>query len=140
MLSSFCAGIAGALFAHLLQFISPRVFDVVKTTEVLIMVYLGGIASIGGSILGAATYTLLLEILRPSTVASLLSWLPPGLFDPLNKYVISHLGVLRMIIMPLLLVLVMIFWPRASWVSASSACSSRAGTGKPIGRIQASGA
>ncbi|HEX2518561.1 MAG TPA: branched-chain amino acid ABC transporter permease, partial [Castellaniella sp.] len=112
MLSAFCAGIAGALFAHLLQFISPRVFDVVKTTEVLIMVYLGGIASIGGSILGAATYTLLLEILRPSTVASLLSWLPPGLFDPLNKYVVSHLGVLRMIIMPLLLVLVMIFWPR----------------------------
>ena len=54
MLSSFCAGIAGALFAHLLQFISPRVFDIVKTTEVLIMVYLGGIASIGGSILGAA--------------------------------------------------------------------------------------
>jgi branched-chain amino acid transport system permease protein len=112
MLSSFCAGIAGALFAHLLQFISPRVFDIVKTTEVLIMVYLGGIASIGGSILGAAVYTLLLEILRPSTVASLLSWLPPGLFDPLNKYVISHLGILRMIIMPLLLVLVMIFWPR----------------------------
>ena len=112
MLSAFCAGVAGALFAHLLQFISPRVFDIVKTTEVLIMVYLGGIASIGGSILGATVYTLLLEVLRPSTVASLLSWLPAGLFDPLNKYVISHLGVLRMIIMPLLLVLVMLYWPR----------------------------
>ncbi len=112
MLSAFFAGVAGALFAHLLQFISPRVFDIVKTTEVLIMVYLGGIASIGGSILGATVYTLLLEVLRPSTVASLLSWLPAGLFDPLNKYVISHLGVLRMIIMPLLLVLVMLYWPR----------------------------
>jgi len=112
MLSAFCAGVAGALFAHLLQFISPRVFDIVKTTEVLIMVYLGGIASIGGSILGATVYTLLLEVLRPSTVASLLSWLPSGLFDPLNKHVISHLGVLRMIIMPLLLVLVMLYWPR----------------------------
>src|SRR5512145_611169 len=112
MLSSFGAGVAGALFAHVLQFISPRVFDIVKTTEILIMVYLGGIASIGGSILGATAYTLLLELLRPSTVASLLSWLPAGLFDPLNKYVIDHLGVLRMIIMPLLLVLVMIYWPR----------------------------
>jgi branched-chain amino acid transport system permease protein len=112
MLSSFCAGVAGALFAHVLQFISPRVFDIVKTTEILIMVYLGGIASIGGSIIGAALYTLLLEVLRPSTVASLLSWLPAGLFDPLNKYFISHLGILRMIIMPLLLVLVMIYWPR----------------------------
>jgi branched-chain amino acid transport system permease protein len=35
----------------------------------LIMVYLGGIASIGGSILGATVYTVLLELLRPSTIA-----------------------------------------------------------------------
>ena len=112
MLAAFCAGIAGALFAHLLQFISPRVFDIVKTTEVLIMVYLGGIASLAGSILGATVYTLLLEVLRPSTMAALLSWLPAGLFDPLDKYVIRHLGMLRMIIMPLLLVLVMLYWPR----------------------------
>ena len=112
MLSAFCAGIAGALFAHLLQFISPRVFDIVKTTEILIMVYLGGIASIGGSILGAALYTVLLELLRPSTVAALLAWLPAVVFDPLNYYFIRHLGVLRMIIMPLALVLVMLFWPR----------------------------
>jgi branched-chain amino acid transport system permease protein len=112
MLSSFCAGIAGGLFAHLLQFISPRVFDIIKTTEVLIMVYLGGVASIGGSILGAVVYTLLLEILRPSTVASLLSWLPAVVFEPLDRYFISQLGMLRMVIMPLLLVLVMLYWPR----------------------------
>jgi branched-chain amino acid transport system permease protein len=112
MLSAFCAGVAGALFAHVLQFISPRVFDIVKTTEILIMVYLGGIASIAGSIIGATVYVVLLEILRPSTVAALLSWLPAGLFDVLEKYFINHLGVLRMIIMPLLLVLVMIYWPR----------------------------
>jgi branched-chain amino acid transport system permease protein len=112
MLSSFCAGIAGGLFAHLLQFISPRVFDIIKTTEVLIMVYLGGVASIGGSILGAVVYTILLEILRPSTVASLLSWLPAPIFGPLDRYFISQLGMLRMVIMPLLLVLVMLYWPR----------------------------
>ena len=112
MLSAFCAGIAGALFAHLLQFISPRVFDIVKTTEILIMVYLGGIASIGGSILGAVLYTVLLELLRPSTVAALLSWLPAVVFNPLNEYFIRHLGMLRMIIMPLALVLVMLYWPR----------------------------
>ena len=110
--SSFFAGIAGGLFAHLLQFISPRVFDIIKTTDILIMVYLGGIASIGGSILGAATYTVLLELLRPSTVAALLSWLPAIVFEPLNEHVIKHLGVWRMVIMPLALVLVMIFWPR----------------------------
>jgi branched-chain amino acid transport system permease protein len=112
MTSSFFAGIAGALFAHLLQFISPRVFDIIKTTDILIMVYLGGIASITGSIIGATLYTVLLEILRPSTVAGLLSWLPAMVFDPLNEYFIRHLGVWRMVIMPLLLVLVMLYWPR----------------------------
>jgi branched-chain amino acid transport system permease protein len=112
MLSSFCAGIGGALFAHLLQFISPRVFDIAKSTEILIMVYLGGIASIGGSILGAALFTVLLELLRPSTLASRLSWLPAAIFNPLNEHFISHLGVWRMVIMPLALILVMLYWPR----------------------------
>ena len=65
-LSSFFAGVAGALFAHVLQFISPRVFDIIKSTDILIMVYLGGIGSIAGSILGATLYTVLLEVLRPS--------------------------------------------------------------------------
>ncbi|HAO34366.1 MAG TPA: branched-chain amino acid ABC transporter permease [Candidatus Competibacter sp.] len=110
--SSFFAGVAGGLFAHLLQFISPRVFDIIKTTDILIMVYLGGIASIAGSILGATLYTVLLELLRPSTMAGLLSWLPAVIFDPLNEYFIRHLGVWRMVVMPLALVLVMIFAPR----------------------------
>ena len=55
---------------------------------------------------------MLLEILRPSTVAALLSWLPAVVFDPLNEHFIRHLGVWRMVIMPLALVLVMLYWPR----------------------------
>lgn len=86
-LSSFFAGIAGALFAHVLQFISPKVFDIIKSTDVLIMVYLGGIGSITGSVLGATAYTVLLEVLRP-------------------------FGMWRMVLMPLMLVLLMIFRPR----------------------------
>jgi len=86
VVSSFFAGIAGGLFAHALQFINPRMFDILKSTDVLIMVYLGGIASISGSIIGASIYTILLEILRP-------------------------LGVWRMVLMPLMLVLLMIFRP-----------------------------
>jgi branched-chain amino acid transport system permease protein len=85
--SSFFAGVAGALFAHLLQFISPRVFDVLKSTDILIMMYLGGIGSIAGSILGATIYTVLLEVLRP-------------------------LGMFRMVLMPLLLVFLMLYRPR----------------------------
>jgi branched-chain amino acid transport system permease protein len=87
VVSSFFAGIAGGLFAHALQFINPRMFDILKSTDILIMVYLGGIASISGSIIGAVIYTILLEILRP-------------------------LGVWRMVLMPLMLVLLMIYRPR----------------------------
>lgn len=86
-ISSFFAGVAGALFAHILQFISPKVFDIIKSTDVLIMVYLGGIGSITGSIFGATIYTVLLEVLRP-------------------------FGMWRMVLMPLMLVLLMIFRPR----------------------------
>jgi len=110
--SAFFSGVAGGLFAHLLQFISPRVFDIIKSTDVLIMVYLGGIASIAGSVIGAALYTVLLEALRPSAVAWALGWLPAALFVPLNEHVIPHLNVWRMVIMPLLLVLVMLYRPR----------------------------
>lgn len=85
--SSFFAGIAGGLFAHLLQYINPRMFDILKSTDILIMVYLGGIGSIAGSVLGATIYTILLEILRP-------------------------LEVWRMVLMPLLLVFMMLFRPK----------------------------
>ena len=111
-LSAFFSGIAGGLFAHVLQFISPRVFDIIKSTDVLIMVYLGGIASITGSVIGATIYTVLLEALRPSAVLWAFGWLPASILDPLNEHVIQHLNVWRMVIMPLALVLVMIYWPR----------------------------
>ena len=67
-ISSFFAGIAGGLFAHLLLYINPSTFSLLKSTEVLVMVYLGGMASISGSLVGAVTFTLLLELLRPLEV------------------------------------------------------------------------
>ncbi len=87
MLSSFFAGVAGGLFAHVLQFINPRSFGILKSTDILVMVYLGGIGSLSGSILGATTFTVVLELLRP-------------------------LQVWRWVVGPLLLVLLMIFRPR----------------------------
>lgn len=64
--SAFLAGIAGALFAHELQFINPKSFTILKSTDMLVMVYLGGVASLGGSILGAVVFTFVLEALRPA--------------------------------------------------------------------------
>lgn len=87
VISSFFAGVAGGLFAHLLLYIYPRGFDILKSTDILVMVYLGGVGSLGGSLLGALIYTVLLELLRP-------------------------FGVWRMVLMPLMLVLLMIYRPR----------------------------
>ena len=65
MLSSGLAGIAGGLYAHVIGYVNPKSFDILKSTEALVMVYLGGMGSITGSILSAVLFTLLLELLRP---------------------------------------------------------------------------
>jgi branched-chain amino acid transport system permease protein len=65
MLSSGMAGIAGGLFAHVLGYINPGTFTIMKSTEVMVMVYLGGMGSLSGSVLSAISFTLILELLRP---------------------------------------------------------------------------
>jgi branched-chain amino acid transport system permease protein len=65
MLSSGLAGLAGGLFAHILGYINPGSFGIMKSTEALVMVYLGGMGSLSGSVLSAVLFTVLLEILRP---------------------------------------------------------------------------
>jgi len=87
VVSSFFGGIAGALFAHQLQFINPSSFDIVKSTEILVMVYLGGVGSLGGSIIGAVIFTFLSQALAP-------------------------LGSWRMVAMPMILLVLMLFRPR----------------------------
>ena len=63
--SAFFAGVAGGLFAHQIQFINPATFDIVRSTEILLMVYLGGVASLAGSVLGAGIFTALSQLLMP---------------------------------------------------------------------------
>ncbi|WP_303920952.1 branched-chain amino acid ABC transporter permease [Treponema berlinense] len=84
--SSFLAGIAGGLFAHLLGFINPSSFGIMKSTESLVMVYLGGMGSLSGSVLSAVIFTILLELLRPAQI-----W--------------------KWVIIPLILILIMEFHP-----------------------------
>jgi branched-chain amino acid transport system permease protein len=68
MLSSGLAGVAGGLMAHILGYINPGSFTIMKSTEALVMVYLGGMGSLSGSVLSAVFFTLLLEVLRPLQV------------------------------------------------------------------------
>jgi branched-chain amino acid transport system permease protein len=87
VVSSFFGGVAGSLFAHQLQFINPATFDIIKSTDILVMVYIGGVASLTGSVLGAVLVTILAQVLQP-------------------------LGTWRAVVMPLTLVFLMLFRPR----------------------------
>jgi len=63
-LSSFLAGVGGALLGHLLTTIDPKMFTFLLTFQILLVVVLGGIGSITGSVLGAILVTVLMEALR----------------------------------------------------------------------------
>ncbi|MBP1725689.1 MAG: livM2 [Deltaproteobacteria bacterium] len=86
MLSSGLAGLAGGLFAHILGYINPGSFTIMKSTECLVMVYLGGMGSLSGSVLSAVGFTLLLELLRP-------------------------LELIKWVVVPFMLILLMLFRP-----------------------------
>jgi branched-chain amino acid transport system permease protein len=87
MVSSFIAGMSGGLFAHVLAYVNPGVFGILKSTEALVMVYLGGMGSISGSVIAAVIFTVLIEALRP-------------------------LAVLKWVVLPIILILLMIYRPQ----------------------------
>lgn len=58
------AGLAGALYAGYIRFISPDTFTTGESINILIMCVLGGMGTITGPILGAVTITYLLETMR----------------------------------------------------------------------------
>jgi branched-chain amino acid transport system permease protein len=63
-LSAFFAGCAGALWAHLITAITPASFSFAITFNIVVMLVVGGMGSISGSIIGAIVLTLLPEALR----------------------------------------------------------------------------
>jgi len=52
-IGAFFAGIAGALYASTFNFIDPKIFGFSKSIDVLVIVVLGGLGSISGSIIAA---------------------------------------------------------------------------------------
>ena len=89
-ISAFYAAIAGGLFAYLVRYINPESFNVSLSIAFLSMVVIGGLGTIGGSIVGAIFYVLIPELLRGIKDA-------PGL------------------VFGLLLVIVMVFMPQGLW-------------------------
>lgn len=88
------AGVAGVLFAHTTQFIHPNSFNFMWSVIILLMIILGGLGSVTGSVVGAIILSLLPEVLRffGETVSEwrmviysvllicLMLWRPSGIF------------------------------------------------------------
>ncbi len=91
VMGCFYAGVAGALYAHLYSFLHPSNFDFLKSVDLLLIVVLGGLGSMSGSIIAALGWTFLLEGLRVI--------LPAEILDT------------RFVIYPLLLILTMLLRP-----------------------------
>lgn len=87
VIGAFFAGIAGALYSSYFYYIKPGLFDFMKSIDILVIVVLGGMGSLTGSILAS----ILLAII--------------------STYLQSF-AELRMIIYAILLLLIMIFRPQ----------------------------
>lgn len=64
VMGAFFAGVAGVLYGHNFSILTADVFDYNRSIEVLVIVVLGGIGSIRGSIISAMIITVLPEALR----------------------------------------------------------------------------
>jgi branched-chain amino acid transport system permease protein len=68
-ISSFYAGVAGALYGHSLKFVSSEQFNIGVSIVYLAMIIIGGLGSIMGSIFGAIFMILLPKVLSTITEA-----------------------------------------------------------------------
>ena len=118
VISSFMAGIGGALLAHLMMAIDPRLFAFILTYNVLLIVVLGGTGSITGSVIGALAVIISMEWLR-------------FLDGPLNLIIVQTSGApgLRMVVFSVLLLTCVIFRQQGlmgnkefSWDAAADVC------------------
>lgn len=93
VISSFFCGISGSLFAHANQYLNPSTFTFNKSVDAIVMVVLGGLGSLTGSVMAAVAITFLMEL---------------GL-----RQVTEMIGIdLRMVIYPLILIFFMILRPQ----------------------------
>ena len=97
-LGCFGGGLGGALMGNLITTIDPRMFMITQTYNILMIIVVGGLGSVTGSLIGSVLVTTMLEWLRivenPITIGSINIPGIPGM---------------RMVIFSLLLIVVIIF-------------------------------
>lgn len=92
--SAMYASIAGSIYAHYLTFLNPSPFNIFTSLQFLVMVILGGLRSLWGAILGAATVVALGEVLR-----QVVPMIMPGAF---GEYQIVAYGLIMILILLIL--------------------------------------
>ncbi|MDR1257162.1 MAG: branched-chain amino acid ABC transporter permease [Spirochaetaceae bacterium] len=97
-ISSFLAGVGGALLGHFMNTIDPKMFTFNLTYNIILIVVLGGNGSITGSCVAAVVVTIAMEALR-------------FLDGPLNLLVFRTQGLpgLRMVVFSILLLVIVIY-------------------------------
>ncbi|MDL2257968.1 branched-chain amino acid ABC transporter permease [Eubacteriales bacterium OttesenSCG-928-K08] len=101
VISGFMAGVGGGLMASVLGAITPLLFRFILAYDILLIVVLGGMGSITGSIVGAFLITTAKEWLR---------WLDAGFnIGPIK---VPQIAGLRMVVFSALLMLVILFYRR----------------------------
>ena len=101
VISSFIAGIAGALYAYLLGLISPDHFTFNQSILYIAMIIVGGMGTVLGSIIGAIFMVLLPEVLN--AVSGPIASAYPG-FSP-------RIGAIAVIVYGMVIILFLIFEP-----------------------------
>ncbi len=72
--SAGMAGLAGALYAHLLFVITPESFTIILSIQLLMMIIVGGIAALHGAVFGAVFLVMIRELPAEAN-----AWLPDAL-------------------------------------------------------------
>jgi branched-chain amino acid transport system permease protein len=101
-ISSFYAGIAGALWTSFIRIVTPEHFPFYLSIQYLAMIIVGGLGSVLGSIFGAIFMTLVPELLNVSS--GILRGIFPGatqLLIPMKEVVFGALIVIFLIFEPL---------------------------------------
>lgn len=80
--SGVLAGLSGSLYAHVISYVDPFSFGLHDLVFVLGAVFLGGVKSVGGSVLGAFILTIIPELLR-------FLYLPASVLGPLRQMIYS---------------------------------------------------
>ena len=73
-ISAALAGVAGALYAHKMRFLSPEQFSLIQSVDLLLLVVVGGLGFVHGAFLGA-----IFLITMPQLIAIGKDWLPPAI-------------------------------------------------------------